>query len=188
MSSLISNSAQVLLAKMPEDRLFGLDMQLLADSIITAIAILILYILLSYLLFIPVRDFLKKRQDRIAEEMAASEKAKNDAEGLREEYSKKLKEVNKEAEGILSDTRKKALKQERDIVDEAKGEASRMIQRANKEIELEKSKVKDEVKKEMISVASLMAGKIVASSINEARQAELIEETLEEMGDSTWQS
>lgn len=179
---------QVFLTEAQGERLFGLDTQLLVDACITAIAILCLYILLSYLLFNPVREFLKKRQDRVEEEMVSSKNAKKEAEEYREEYAKKLKDVNKEAEGILSDTRKKALKQERNIVDEAKEEASRIIKRANKDIELEKNKVKDEVKKEMISVASLMAGKIVTSTIDETRQAELIEETLEEMGDRTWQS
>lgn len=188
MSSLINNSTNVLLSQVPESRLFGLDTQLLVDSLITAVAIFVLYILLSYLLFIPVRDFLKKRQDRVAEEMAASKQAKVDAEELKTEYTKKLSGVNKEAESILSTSRKKALKQEREIVDEAKVEASRIMKRANKEIELEKSKVKDEVKKEMIAVASLMAGKIVTSSIDETRQAQLIQETLEEIGDQTWQN
>ena len=38
----------------------------------------------------------------------------------------------------------------------------------------------------MISVAAAMAGKIVASSLDEDKQAQLIADTLEEMGDETW--
>ena len=120
--------------------------------------------------------------------MAFAEKEKTDAVNLKTEYTTKISEVNKEAEAILSDSRKKALKKENDIVDNAKEEATRIVDRANKEVELEKSKVKDEVKQEMISLASLMAGKVVATSMDEKQQAELIENTLKEMGDKTWQN
>lgn len=46
----------------------------------------------------------------------------------------------------------------------------------------------DDVKKEMISVASMMAGKVVSASIDTQMQESLIEETLREMGDNTWQN
>lgn len=172
----------------PYSRLFGLDLQLLVDACITALAVFVLFIGLSYLLFNPTRDFLKKRKEKIQNDMESAAKEKADASKLKEEYDGKLKEIHKEAETILSDTRKKALQQERDILEEAREEAVCVRNRANKEIELEKSKVKDEVKQEMIAIASAMAGKIVATSIDERQQADLIEETLKEMGDSTWQS
>lgn len=44
------------------------------------------------------------------------------------------------------------------------------------------------MKQEMISVASVMAGKIIKSSIDEQTQNKLFDETLREMGDETWQS
>ena len=47
-------------------------------------------------------------------------------------------------------------------------------------------KLSDEVKKEIVSVASLMAGKVVSASIDTAVQNQLIDETLKEIGDKTW--
>lgn len=178
----------VFLASEGFDRLFGLDLQLLADAGIELIAIFVMFLGMSYLLINPARELLKKRQEKIAADMDAAAKDKEKAGKLSAEYAKKLGEVNKEAEAILSETRKKAQKKESEIVDEAKAEASRIRERANKEIELEKTKVKDEVKKEMISLASLMAGKVAAASMDETKQAELIENTLKEMGDETWQN
>lgn len=170
------------------DRLFGLDAQLLADSAVELIAIFVLFVGMSYLLFNPAREFLKKRQDKIREEMETAAKNNKDADKLKSDYVQKLSHVEKEAEKILSESRKKALKKENDIVGEAKQEASLIIDRANKEIELEKNKVKDEVKQEMISMACLMAGKVAAVSMDESRQADLIENTLKEMGEKTWQN
>lgn len=178
----------VFLATEGFDRLFGLDLQLLVDAAIEAVAIFVLFLGMSYLLFNPARELLKKRQDKIAADMEAAAQGREQADRLQTQYSQKLGNVNKEAEAILSETRKKAQKKENEIVGEAKAEAGRILERANKEIELEKSKVKDEVKKEMITVASLMAGKVAAASIDEKAQAELIENTLKEMGDETWQN
>ncbi len=170
------------------DYIFGLDPQLLVESGITMLAMFFLFLFLSFVLFNPARDLLKKRQDGIKEQMDFAAKEKEDAINFKQEYDEKLKGVEAESEKILSETRKKALKKESDIIAEAKDEANRIRERASREVELEKSKVKDEVKQEMISVAEAMAGKIVATSLDEKTQSKLIAETLEEMGDETWLS
>ncbi|MBE5935827.1 MAG: F0F1 ATP synthase subunit B [Lachnospiraceae bacterium] len=169
-------------------RVFGLDSQFLFDALIMAVAMLVLFTLLSYILFNPVRELLKKRKEYVEGNINAALSDKEEAAKLKEEYDNKLANVEKEADEILSDTRKKAIKRENEIVDEAKAEANRIISRANKEAELEKSKVKDEVKQEIISVAKEMAGKLVEVSIDEKKQMSLIDETLEEMGEGTWQN
>ena len=46
----------------------------------------------------------------------------------------------------------------------------------------------DDMKQEMIQIASLMAQKAVAASITTDIQDTLVEETLKEMGESTWLS
>ena len=46
----------------------------------------------------------------------------------------------------------------------------------------------DDMKQEMIQIASLMAQKVVAASIDTNIQDTLVEETLNEMGESTWLS
>jgi len=98
------------------------------------------------------------------------------------------KRSEKEADEILSQARKKALKREEEIVSGARQEALRITERAENEIELEKKKVRDQVKQEMIQVAVAMAGKIITDKIDPAKQDALVEETLKEMGDQTWRS
>ena len=62
------------------------------------------------------------------------------------------------------------------------------MDRAHVEAELEKSKLADEVKTEMIQIAAVLAGKVVAANINTEIQADLIDETLKEIGEDTWLS
>ena len=168
------------------DRMFGIDWQLLADSTLTIIAVFVLFAIMSYFLFNPARKMLSDRQAKIKGELDNAKTNMEEANRLREEYEAKLRDIDKEAESILSEARKKALANENQIIATAKEEAARIMERARVEAELEKQKVSDEVKTEIISVASLMAGKVVAASIDTKVQDQLIDETLKEMGEDTW--
>jgi F-type H+-transporting ATPase subunit b len=177
-----------LLAEQDYSFLFNLDAQLLFDTILLAVAIFFLFLIMSYLLFNPARKLLKDRQDRIENDINTAKDDKEAAAALKAEYEGKLKEIDKEAEAILSEARQKAVRNEAKIIDEAKEEASRIIKRAQEEAELEKKHAMDDMKQEMIQIASLMAQKVVCDSINAQIQDTLVDETIKEMGDSTWQS
>ena len=170
------------------ERLFDLDLQLLADATLTAISVFVLFLLASYLLFNPARDLLKKRQEKIKGDIDSANKDKEDAKALKAEYDAKMKDIQKESEEILSEARRKAKANEAQIIADAKEEANRIIKVAQNEAVLEKQKAYDEMKQEMIDIASLMAGKVVAKSIDTTIQESLVEETLKEVGDKTWQS
>lgn len=170
------------------ERLFNLDAQLVQDVVINGIAVLVLFAALSYLLFEPVRKILDERKAKIKEDKENASQEKADAMDLRIQYETKLKEIDKEAEGILGAARKKALQNEAQIIEEAKEEAKRVMDRASMEIELEKKRALDDMKKEIISVATVMAGKVVEASIDVKVQDQLIDETLKEMGEHTWLS
>ena len=169
-------------------RLFDLDFQLLHDTVLLAIAVFFLFMMLSYLLFNPVRKMLEDRKLKIKTDLDTAKTDKEEAAVLKSEYDEKLKNIEKEAEQILSEARQKALKNEARIVEEAKEEAARIVKRANEEAELEKKRAMDEMKQEIITIASMMAGKVVSASIDTTIQDTLVEETLREMGDSTWQN
>lgn len=171
-----------------EPRLFDLDMQLIADAGLMIIAIFVLFLFASYFLFNPARELLKKRQDKIKGELDSAAQDMEEAAALRAEYEGRLKDIDKEAEEILGDARKRALANENKIVARAKEEAAEIIKRAKVEAELEKQKAADDVKREMVVIASLMAGKVVKTSIDTKVQESLVNETLKEIGESTWLS
>lgn len=170
------------------ERMFNLDLQLLFDSALTLIAVFFLFLVLSNLLFNPARKFLENRSSKIENDIETAKKDKEDAIKLKEEYEAKLKEADKEVARILGEARQKAVANENKIIAQAKEEAQAIIKRAQDEAELEKKRVVSEVKQEMVDIASLMASKVVANKIDATIQDSLIEETLKEIGDATWQS
>ena len=179
---------KVLLESPSLSRLFDLDWQLIADACLLIIAMFALFLIMSYFLFNPARKMLNSRKEKIRTELETARQDMDVAGRLKEEYESRLKEIDKEAEGILSEARRKALNNESQIIAQAKEEAAHILERAKAEAELEKQKVSDEVKREIIAVAAIMAGKVVSASIDTTVQNQLTDETLKEMGDKTWLS
>ncbi len=169
-------------------RMFGLDWQLLADATLTLIAVAVLFFVMSYFLFNPARKMLTDRQTKIRNELAEARTNMEQAQALKAEYEEKIGNIEKEGEKILDEARRKALQNEAQIIAQARVEAGRILERAQTEAALEKQKMADDVKREMIEIASLMAGKVVSASIDTSVQDQLIEETLKEMGENTWLS
>ena len=75
MKELIAYSGAFLM----ENRVFGLDLQLVADALITMLAVFTMYVILSYLLFNPARKFMNKRQQKIRDDLEHA--AKEQEEG-----------------------------------------------------------------------------------------------------------
>ena len=80
-----------------DNRIFGLDPQLLFDTAIGLLAMLVLFILLSYLLFNPARKLIQKRKEFIASQLEEAAKAEKDAKELETQYRAKLDKVEDEA-------------------------------------------------------------------------------------------
>ena len=170
------------------ERLIGFDVQLLHDAAIMGISIFILFFGLSYLLFDPVKDVLKKRREKVLSELEDASTKSKDANELKALYESKLKDINLERDRILEDARKKAKLKKADIIAKAEQEAKIITQRADKEIELEKRKALDELKREIVDIASVMASKALSLSMDMNMQKSIIDEALKGIGESTWQN
>ena len=160
-----------------EDRLFGLDVQLLFDAFVLFVVIMIMYAIMSRLFFKPVRAFLEQRKQAVAADRDEAQQLQEAAEVSKAAYEEKLKAVHKEAEEILSASRKAAMKQQDAIIDQAKSEASAIIS--------EKQRIKADVRKEMCGLALAMTGRF-ADHADPQRGEALLEEALKEMGGEAW--
>lgn len=166
--------------------LLSFDKQFLFSLGVQLINTLILFFVLTKLLFKPVSNFMQKRAERIQSQLEQAKAEEENALKLKAEYESKLQDIQKEADAILKEAREKALKQESSIIEQARQESETIRNRALADIEREKAKVTDEMKKEIIEVASLMAGKFIASSIDSEKHNDLINEIIEQMGDVSW--
>ena len=167
------------------DRLFGLDVQLLFDAFVLFVVIMIMYAIMSRLFFKPVRAFLEQRKQAVAADRDEAQQLQEAAEVSKAAYEEKLKAVHKEAEEILSASRKAAMKQQDAIIDQAKSEASAIMEQADRETVSEKQRIKADVRKEMCGLALAMTGRF-ADHADPQRGEALLEEALKEMGGEAW--
>lgn len=187
MNGIVRNGFAPVLTQM-EPRLFDLDLQLIADAFLMILAVLVLFFTASYFLFNPARAMLEKRRNKIREELEQVAVDRKSAEDIKKEYDDRLRRIDAEAEAILSEARKQALANESKLIAKAKEEAAGILARAKAEAQLEKRKAADEMKKEMIDMAGLMAMQVLSSSMDAAAQENMINQTLKEIGESTWLS
>jgi len=159
----------------------------MAELIVTAINIFILFFAIGYFLSDMMTNMLAKRKDKIAESIETAKTDKEKAAHLRIEYEDKIKNFAGEKKNILENAKTKAKLREDEILKEAKAEAWRIIARANKEAELKKIKLTDDIKRDIVIYAHATAKQLIAENIDADKQALLIENTLSEMGEATWQ-
>lgn len=168
------------------ERLFDLDIQLIADSVWTMAAVFVLYVALGYYLFDPVKRILQERQARIRKELALTQEGMEKARAFQEEYEARLKNVDKEREEILREAAKSAQKKEQEEAARAGREASLIVENARREAALERQRAADEMRKEMIIVAAAMAQKAIEGVSDESMQERWVDEMLENIGGSSW--
>nr|WP_246208571.1 F0F1 ATP synthase subunit B [Anaerotalea alkaliphila] len=150
------------------------------------VTVLILFYVLARLLFNPVRNILTKRREEIAGEYDRIAKETEEARSVQEEYETRLKKINQEADEVLAQARKKSMARDDEMMKAAREEADRMLQRARLDIEREKAQFADDIRREIIDVATVMASKFVAVSIDEDTKAKLFKNTLDEIEEVEW--
>ena len=165
-----------------------LDQQTLIQIAIQLVNTCILCFALSKLLYKPVTKFLNARKERVANQIDTAQNRLNEAEALKAEYEEKLKNIEVEKNTILEKARVQAKANGQQIVAEAKAEAENIHTRAMTDIKREEEKAKDEIKKQIIEVSSLVSGKFIAAKMTEEEQNKLVDDTISDLDGVKWQN
>ena len=163
-----------------------LDQQTLIQIAIQLVNTCILCFALSKLLYKPVTKFLNARKERVANQIDTAQNRLNEAEALKAEYEEKLKNIEVEKNTILEKARVQAKANGQQIV--AKAEAENIHTRAMTDIKREEEKAKDEIKKQIIEVSSLVSGKFIAAKMTEEEQNKLVDDTISDLEGVKWQN
>jgi len=167
-------------------RMFGLDMQTVWSIGLNLLHIILLAVILSWILYRPVRDLMRKRTEKIEGQLSNAAESLESANNMKATYEKKLAEIEVERIRILEAAHKQADDTSRRMIDDAKQEAKAVISRADRDAKAEMARLSDEVRLHIIDVASLMAHKFVAGSITDSDKDKLFAEALNELERTTW--
>jgi F-type H+-transporting ATPase subunit b len=172
----------------PEGRLFGLDQQVLISVGIQLFNACLLAVALAYILYKPVRKFMRKRADGIQAQFTSAEEEMAKANELKALCEQRAADIERERMGILEAAHASAAERKERMRDEALREISVMKERAEKEMRIERERVNEEIRLYIIEVASLMAEKFVTRSMDEDAQNRLFDEALADLESAIWQN
>lgn len=160
----------------------------MTELIITGVNIFILSFCLGYFLSPMIIKMLKTRRAGIANDLLQARQKREDARQDVQLYEHKMINFDQERQDVLTRAKEKASAREAQMLAAAESEARIIIDRADREAALMRAKLKDEVRREMVSWGTAAASRLIMDNMDEAVQDEMIQETLKEMGEETWQS
>ena len=128
----------------------------------------------------PIVAAMEERKQKIADGLAAADRASHDLELAQKEAIERLAEAKKEAAGIVDSANKRAAT----VIDEAKSaavvEADRVKELANAEVEREKAQAKEQLMSQVSALAIAGAEKVLAAEIDADKHADLLKQLVEE--------
>ena len=103
-------------------------------------------------------------------------------------YTKRIANVEAEGREIIRDAKIKADAQAREIIEDANKQATEIMNKAEKNIEREKQKAMEEMRKEVAALAMLAAERIVEREIQNIGQDEIVDEVINKARSTGWQN
>ncbi len=143
--------------------------------------LLILYLILKKIAFVPLKNMIDSRQREINDMYDAAESSRESASKLKAEYEEKISHANAESEDILKKAIRRAQLREEEILKEADVKAARTLERAEEQIELEKKRALNEIKDEVSDIALSLAGAVIERDVDEKSHKDFIDEFIRDM-------
>ena len=147
----------------------------------TIVNFLILAFLLAKFAWKPLLKSLKEREDKISNDVASAQQAKNEAQRIQKELEARLDSIAKESSAKLKEAAALGAKEREAILSAAKAEAHTLINQARAEIEAQTEKAVEAVKKEVINTTMLAVKKVIAKEADAQTNAKLVEDLLKDI-------
>jgi F-type H+-transporting ATPase subunit b len=129
----------------------------------------------------PIMGAMTEREKKIADGLAAADRASKDLELAQKKAGQSLTEAKTQAAELIEQANKRSSQ----IIDEAKQtarqEGDRLINAAKAEIEQEKNRVIEALRKEVASIAIAGAEKILGSTVDASKHSEMLDKLAAEI-------
>lgn len=140
----------------------------LLDMIVQIAATIILMIIVKKFFWGRITEFLQKRKEYMENELTEAEKTNQEALQLKETREKELKEIRDKSKDYYETAKSRGEEEKKRIIEHAKKEADVIVNNGHKEIDAERKKAKMELEKEVVTIASMMAEKVIGKKVDES--------------------
>jgi len=153
----------------------GINLPLLLAFVINFI---ILLALLGKFLYKPVIKMLDERAQKVKESLGWAESIKRDYEQAKAEVQKQIEKGRQEAQGIIAQAFQTGEVLKEEARKEASSQAKAIVEKARLQLEAERDKMVEDLRKEFVSLLILASEKVIRQTLDKEKQSRLIEETL----------
>ncbi len=144
----------------------------------------ILFLLLKKFLYGPVTKMLEARRTEVDSQYKQAEDAKNSAMDKDAELTSRLSNAKAEAEGIVKEAADTAKTRGDKIVEDARATADGIIRQAELDAELERKRVSETIKEQIVEVSTALAEKMLEREINANDHKALIDNFIDKIGEN----
>jgi len=155
----------------------GVNLPLLVVFIINFI---VLFVLLRIFLYKPVMKMLDERSKRTKEAMELAEATKKEYEQVKVEVQKQIEKGRQEAQAVIAQAMQVGERLKEESRQEATKQAQVIIDRTRAELEAERDKIVEDLRREFVDISISAAEKVIKETLDKEKHRKLIEETLKE--------
>lgn len=151
------------------------------NALWTMVIFVLVLIVLGKFAWGPILGALQKREEFIRDSLAQAKKDREDAEARLREYTEQLQSASAKASAIVDEGRRDADVLKRKIEEDAKAEATKLIERAKREIGIASDTAIKQIYDLGAKLATDVASKVIRKEVNAQEHSRLISESLDEL-------
>ncbi len=155
----------------------GVNLPLLFVFVVNFI---VLFFLLRLFLYKPVMKMLDERAKRTKDAMELAEATKKEFEQAKTEVQKQIEKGRQEAQAIITQAMQVGERLKGESRQEATKQAQTIVDRTRSELEAERGKIVEDLRREFADIAISAAEKVIKETLDKEKHRKLIEETLQE--------
>ncbi|MGB9877813.1 MAG: F0F1 ATP synthase subunit B [bacterium] len=151
------------------------------NIIVQIFGFIIVFLILRKFLFFPLRAVAESRQREIMAQLSALEREKAEIEELKKDLDARLQGIYEERREILQKERERARQMAQEILESARAEAQKIREKARRDMDLEREKMLISMREMIADLVIVAMEKALRSTLDEAKQRELLAKLLEEI-------
>ena len=141
----------------------------------------LLFFLLKRFAFPPILEVLEERENKIRSEIDDAEKLRHEAEELKADLGRELKNAHEKANTIIQMASDESKKIQEKSIQETQAKVRQMQNDAEQEIQITRNKLLNEIRSYTAALTIASTEKVLKKSLNDEDKNRLIDESIEEV-------
>lgn len=148
----------------------------------TIVVFIVTLLILKKFAWAPILGAVRGREQALLDAMAAAERDRNEAAKMVAEQKAAIETARNEAQRYIAEGRATAESMRSEMLEQTRTQQAELLERARKDIDAEKAKAIDEIRKEAVDLAIAGAGKLISQKLDSAADRKIVEDYLASLG------